>query len=102
MFIGSTTPLDDGDSWESGPRQVDRSDRITGIVKTDQAGTLYIEQSADGVNWDLSVSNSIVAGTGESFSEELYAPYVQLRFHNTGSDQTYFRIAGKTSSAGDS
>jgi hypothetical protein len=72
------------------------------LVFADEAGSLNIEQSADGTNWDLTETISVVADTGQGFKKDIYAPYVRLRYVNGGSDQTVFRIAARFSSAGDS
>lgn len=102
MFIGSTTKLTANSTWTSGVHSVDRADRIAGLVFADQSGNLFIEQSSDGTNWDLSTSVAISASTGTKYSEELVAPYVRLRFVNGSTNQNAFRISGKTTSAGDS
>lgn len=102
MFIGTTESLDANETYTSESRLVDRADRIAGLVFADQAGTLYVEQSADGTNWDLSTSVNITANTGTKFSEELIAPYVRVRYTNGASGQGAFRLSAKTTSAGDS
>jgi hypothetical protein len=103
MFISSTTNLANNATFTSNAYNTDRTDKIAGTVFSDQAGTLYIEQSSDGTNWDVSTSYGITANDGKGFSEDLYAPYVRVRFTNTGgSTQTAFRLFAKSSSAGDS
>lgn len=66
--------------------------RITGTVYSDQAGTLYIEQSPDGTNWDTATSLSVSAATATSFSVEVVAPYARLRYVNGATAQTVFRL----------
>lgn len=62
-------------------------------VKTDQSGTLYMEQSPDGVNWDSSLSYSVSASTNEVHRLTVTRPYYRTRFTNdSGSNQTYFRL----------
>lgn len=103
MFISSTTPLEDGDSWSSDSQTMDRADRIAGIVYSDQSGVLYIEQSADNENWDVSKSINVTGDEGQGFSEEILGAYARVRFeNNSGSDQTALRITAKATSAGDS
>jgi len=101
-YVGSTQLLTSGQTWTSGTMSADRADNVTGLVFANPGGTLYIEQSADGSNWDLSESVTVVANTGQGFSKSVFAPFVRLRYVNGGADQTVFRISGKFSSAGDS
>lgn len=66
---------------------------VTVAVKTDQAGTLYMEFSPDGVNNDSSLSFSVAAGVNEVHRLTVTRLYYRTRFTNTsGSDQTYFRL----------
>ncbi len=63
-------------------------------VKTDQAGTLYIEFSPDGTNWDSSLSFAVSAGTNEVHRLSVTRKYCRVRFTNTSaSNQTYFRLS---------
>ena len=78
-----------------------QNDRITGSVFCDRAGTLYIEQSGDNQNWDISTSYPITAGDGSGFSEEIILAYARVRFKNTSaSDATVLRLFVRTTSAG--
>ena len=84
-----------------GPIQAGLHDRVGGSVFSDQPGTLYIEQSGDNVNWDISSDYPVVANNGTGFSEEVILAYVRIRFENTGaSDTTVFRLFARTSAAG--
>lgn len=80
----------------------DRADNISGMVFADQAGTVYIEQSADGVNWDISTSYPVTANNGKGFNEPLYGPYVRIRYVNGATAQGTFRLYSRFTSAGDS
>jgi hypothetical protein len=103
MFISSTDNIVDTEEYTSGTVLMDRADRVAGMIFSDQAVTLYIEQSADGTNWDVSTDYSISANDGKGFSEEVLAAYVRIRVENdSGSDTTAFRLSAKASSAGDS
>src|SRR3954463_7106848 len=107
-FIGSTTPLKKssdaaGKEYESQVFRTDRADYISGVINTDQAGTLFVEQSGDGANWDLSKSFPVTANTTVSFSESLLCGYVRVRFENgTDTDQGHFRLFSRYTSVGDS
>lgn len=80
----------------------ERHDSITGAVFSDKAGNLYLEQSADGQNWDVSTSYSITANDGKGFVENLVLPYWRVRFSNGNQDQSVFRISVTTQAGGDS
>lgn len=87
-----TTPLLANETIESDPIKADRWSRITGSVKADQNGTLIIEQSPDGVNWDVQDTFTITANNGIGFSVEVVCPYVRVRYINGSTDQTEFRL----------
>lgn len=77
-----------------------REDWVVGMVFADQAGNIFIEQSMDGTNWDLSTTYAITASTGKGFKEDVYAPYVRVRYVNGATPQTVFRMTARFSSAG--
>lgn len=100
---GSTEPLNDGDSWTGQVGLTERHDAVAGTVFADQNGVLHIEQSSDGVNWDVDTSYNVTASDGKGFSEPLLAPYWRIVFeNNSGSDQTEFRVSAHTIAGGDS
>lgn len=101
-FLSTKTPLAANGTVTLGPVVTERADYIAGSVFSDQSGTLFVEQSSDLVNWDISTSNSVVANTGEGFKEELLSPYVRLRYVNGATGQGSFRIYTRFTSAGDS
>ncbi len=61
-------------------------------VFADQAGTLYIEQSPNNTNWDVSESISVSANVGQAISREIIARYVRVRYVNGATAQTVFRL----------
>jgi hypothetical protein len=75
------------------------ADRITGIVWADAAGSLKIEQSADGTNWDLSTTIAAIINTGVAVSVEIVAPYVRAHYIN-GAGVANVRCAVRFTSAG--
>lgn len=70
--------------------------RIVGTVYSNQAGTLNVDQSADGVNWDATTSVAVTASTPTIFSVESIAPYARLRYVNGAAAQTVFRLYAYT------
>jgi len=61
-------------------------------VFADQAGTLYIEQSPDGGNWDVTESISVSANVGVAVVREIAAGYARVRYVNGATAQTVFRL----------
>jgi len=70
--------------------------RLIGTVISDQAGTLYVQQSPDGQNWDVQSTFSVPAndatGGGVGWSVEVVAPYARLSYTNGATAQTVFRL----------
>jgi hypothetical protein len=93
----TSTPLAGSGTYVSGTLLPDLSERINGSVFADQIGTLYVEESPDNVNWDVSKSFSVVAGTGQGFSEIVLLPYLRLRYVNGGTAQGSLRIFSRMS-----
>lgn len=75
------------------------ADTLTGILWADAAGTLFIEQSADGTNWDLSQSIAAVVSTGVAISVAIVAPFIRARYVNGGGSANV-RCAVRFASAG--
>lgn len=100
MFLTTTTPLGSAGTWNSTtpgnvPGHVTLTsggDTIRGSVYSDQSGTIYIEQSGDHVNWDVSTSYAITGGNGQGFVENVVSPYCRLRYVNGATAQTAFRL----------
>jgi hypothetical protein len=70
--------------------------RLIGTVISDQAGTLYVQQSPNATNWDVQSSFTVAAndaaGAGVGFSVEVVAPYARLYYVNGATAQTTFRL----------
>jgi hypothetical protein len=104
--FGNYTPTKDGllaanGTASVGPFVAEGSDRVKGTIFSDQAGTLSIDQSFDGQNWDLQTTYAITANAGRGFSEELVAPNVRVRFTNgSGTTAATVRLYANFSSAG--
>lgn len=99
-FLTSSSALGANGTYTSQALITDRADKISGSVFADQAGTLYIEQSNNGTNWDISTSYPVAANDGKGFSEDLLLPYVRVRYVNGGTAQGTFRISARYTSAG--
>ena len=88
----STAPLGANASVTLGPYDAIIYKYVNITVFADQAGTLYIEQSSDGANWDISESISVSANTGQGISREVIGRYVRVRYVNGATAQTVFRL----------
>lgn len=64
------------------------------ILKTDQNCFVYVEQSPDGINWDVSDQYDFYAtGNGSSNTTQLTASYYRVRVQNVGAaTTTFFRL----------
>lgn len=99
-FVGTTTPLGSNATYTSVGREALDFDSIVGTVYADQAGTIYIEQSPDGTNWDVSTSYNISASNGNGFTESIVAPYWRVKYTNGAAAQGTFRLSARTAGAG--
>jgi hypothetical protein len=68
---------------------------LTGIASTDASGTLFIDQSFDGEDWDLTNTFNINAGDN-LFEMHFFAPFMQVRYTNGSEDQSYLRFFIRT------
>lgn len=103
-FAGTSTALT-GNSTYTGPTfTADRDDSIVGSVASDQSGSLFIEQSADGINWDIRTTTNITgsgsAGTGTIINTALVLPFWRVRYTNGATNQGSFRLSIRSASAG--
>lgn len=101
---GSETPLEKEKEWVSQVGMRERHDTLEGIVFSNLAGKVFIDQSGDGKNWDFTEEVAASAGVGKSFNVALVASYWRLRYKNTSTteNQTTFRISASTQAGGDS
>lgn len=98
-FVGTRTPPTTATPYNSGGAVTQYADRVTGLVFSNTAGNLFVDQSTDGSNWDHTDTVAVVASTGKAFSYEIYAPYYRVRYVPT-TNPTVFRLAARLASAG--
>jgi hypothetical protein len=101
-WTGSTTVLGNAGVWTGNTRLRERHDTVAGTVFSDQSGTLKVQQSADGTNWDLETTVAVTGGTGAAINVALVAPFWRLKYTNGATPQTAFRISATTQAGGDS
>ncbi|MDA8156248.1 MAG: hypothetical protein M0Z52_07330 [Actinomycetota bacterium] len=93
VLAATVTTLGIAGTYTSDGITCTRFGRLVGFVYADQAGDLYIEQSADGTNWYVSAHVAVAAGTNNiTFSEEVVAPLCRARYVNGASAQGTFQL----------
>lgn len=86
-------PLDKNAVITLGPIQTDLYQKISGYIWAEKAGELFIEQAFDydayakTGHWDISEKIAITAETVKTFSTEILAPVVRIRFKNGATAQ---------------
>mgnify|MGYP000479348130 FL=1 len=89
----TTTPLASGASFTGTAQRVIGYSSVITSVKTDQAGTLSMQFSIDGTNWDSQINFSVVPDTNEIHRFSVSKEFYRCVFTNTSaSPQTYLRL----------
>lgn len=92
--VHTTTVLAGLAVYTSDWMRVDQYDRITGLVFSDQSGSLVIQQSTDGSNVDFAHSAiSVTGGTGEEIDFKIYGEWFRAVYTNGATPQGSFRMA---------
>jgi len=84
-------PLPAAGTYTSNSFGVSGLTRCVGYVFTDQPGTLFVEQSINGTNFDISTATPVLAGVAATVNQLLFGTSARIRFMNTGAAQTFFR-----------
>ena len=66
--------------------------KFRGVCYADQAGTLYVEQSADNVTWTITNTIAVAAATVVKFEDPVVMRYQRVRYVNGATAQTAFRL----------
>lgn len=88
----TSTPLSEDATYTSGTQAATPYSSLIVATLTDAAGTLYVDFSPDGVNWDSTYTNTIVGGTDEVHRMVVERPWFRVRLVNGGSAQSYLRL----------
>jgi len=89
----TTTPLAAAAIFTGTAKDASAFSSVVVSCKTDKLGTLYIEFSPDGTNWDSSLSFLVAVDTNEVHRLSVSKKYMRVRFENTDSAiQTYIRL----------
>ena len=65
---------------------------IRGTIFADVAGTLYVEQDADNMNFAIQDTFAVVAGVGLGFKALCVGRFIRLRYVNGAAAQAVFRL----------
>jgi len=99
-YVGTPTTLPTTAApYDSGTQVTEKADNVTGIVFSDTAGNLNIDQSLNGTNWDVTDTIAVAAGIGQKVNIGLLAPYWRARYAPTA-NPAVFRLGLRRSSAG--
>lgn len=92
----STTPLTDGATFTGTSESTIGFTAFYVFVDTDTDGTLYIDFSSDGTNWDRTKTVVVdqTDGNGSTHGFAVASPYMRVRYTDTSdsSTQSWFRL----------
>lgn len=88
----TTTPLAISGTFTGTAEDVSQYPSVVVACKSDVAGTLYIEFSPDGTNWDSSLMYEVAANTNEVHRLAVTRRFVRVRYVNGAVAQTTFRL----------
>jgi hypothetical protein len=91
--LGTTDPLPANGAWSSVVVPSVNLSNVVGSVFSSHTGQLFIEQSNNKVNWDISTEYDVPANDGKGFAEEVLLDFVRVRYVNGGTQQTTFRLS---------
>lgn len=97
QVVEDTTTLDANVTYTSPSIDTSNYSKFQGFVASDQDGTLYIDESADGSNWVQIDSKSVTGSSanppvGVPFNEDVTAHYMRIRYVNGATAQNSFRL----------
>lgn len=85
--VSTSTPLGTT-TYTSLPFYTQGFGRIVGSIFSNSSGSLKIEQSPDGTNWDAETDVAITGATATPFSVEVVAPYARIVFVPSATNTT--------------
>lgn len=88
----STTPLSGAAVFTGATTECDEYVSVHVSVFADVAGTLSMQFSADGTNWDITQTYTVLGGGGRYFSAPIKAQFYRTVYTNGSSAQSAFRL----------
>ena len=95
VALESSTPLIADAIFTGEAHDAQYHSRFGGSVYASHQGTLYVDQSPDGTNWDIRDQFDVAGGVGRTYEVDLHARYVRVYYVNGPTNQTAFRLYGK-------
>jgi len=92
LVASTTTPLGANASFTSPTFDLNGWGKIVGSVFTNQPGTLKIQQSNDGINFDAESVFSITSNTPTGFIVDVVGNIGRVVYTNGATAQTIFRL----------
>jgi len=83
-----TTLVAGSGTYTSDTRSIKEFVKIVGTCLFNEDGSLTIEQSADGINFDYISTFATTGGTTTAFSVEVVAPFLQVQWANGSANDT--------------
>ena len=94
QLFSTITPLGVGEVYLSPHFDLLTWKHVTGILTSDQAGIMTIEESCDNINFIETRTYSLPIGGQYDFVEQLHARFVRFRFVNGAVAQSTFSFCG--------
>lgn len=91
-LVSTTSILTGSATFTSSSIDVSTFDSLTGTIYSDQSGTLTIQQSFDGTNWDLQYQFAYSSTSSNAISVPVLAPNLRVVYTNGSVAQTAFRL----------
>lgn len=89
----SNTPLNTGATFTGTATDVSKYSSVTVACRTDQNGSMTVQFSPDGTNWDSTLTFVLTANTNEVHRIVVTRQYVRVTVSNTSaSNQTFLRL----------
>lgn len=88
----TSSPLPPNGEFLGRTEQVDAYNGIIVNVHTDADGTLFVEQSIDGVNFDYVFTKQILANTEVTCNIDIEASEMRVKYVNGGTGQFFLRL----------
>jgi hypothetical protein len=83
-----TTAVAGSGTYTSSTRSCKEFVKLVGICMFNENGSLTIEQSWDGINFDYVSTFATTGGTGTAFSVEVVAPFFRVKWANGTANAT--------------
>lgn len=88
----TTTPLGPNGVWVSDDFETLGWGLVVGSVFADAPGTLRVQFSNDGTNWDAEEDFAYTAGSRMGFVVDVCGRWARIRYENGATAQTVFRL----------